>query len=235
MFSIKRTSRIFNLLKNKKFSYGDGCPVLGNNKAIIRQKAPTFSGMAYWNGEFKKIALEDFRGKWVVLFFYPLDNTFVCPTEIVAFNDNHLKFDEVNAQLISCSIDSHFSHKEWANKPRNQGGLNPMNIPMLADISQTISARYGVRINDELDQMQGVSLRGTFIIDPSGTLRHISVNDLPVGRNPDEVLRLLKAFQYADKHGEVCPASWTEGKKTIHVKDPEKVKEFWKEEHAKKH
>lgn len=237
MFSLKKTfQKTFNtLMFNKRAHYGDGCPVLGNTKAAIRQKAPTFSGKAYWNGEFKSIALEDFRGKWVVLFFYPLDNTFVCPTEIVSFNDHSPKFEEINTQVIACSIDSHFSHMEWAKKPRDQGGLAPMKIPMLADLSQSISARYGVRINDELDEMHGVSLRGTFIIDPKGTLKHSSINDLPVGRNVDEVLRLVKAFQYVEKHGEVCPASWSEGKKSIPVGNSDKVKEFWKNEHGKKH
>jgi alkyl hydroperoxide reductase subunit AhpC len=191
--------------------------------------------MAYWNDKFQKISIEDFKDKWIVLFFYPLDNTFVCPTEIVAFNDASDKFEAINTQLIACSIDSHFSHKEWANKPRHQGGLAPMKIPMLADIAQNISTRYGVRINDENDESQGLSLRGTFIIDPQGILRHSSVNDLPVGRNVDEVLRTVKAFQFVAKHGEVCPASWQEGKKAIPVGNPNGVADFWKNEHAKKH
>lgn len=204
-----------------------------NTKATIRQQAPSFSGMAYVNGEFKKIENKDYSGKWVVLFFYPLDNTFVCPTEIVSFNDMNDKFQEINTQIIACSIDSHFSHKEWANKPRDQGGLAPVKIPMLSDLSQTISYQYGVRINDPNDGLQGVALRGTFIIDPKGILRHSSINDLPVGRNSEEILRLVKAFQHVEKHGENCPASWNEGKKGMAVGNADKIKEFWKTEHAK--
>eukprot|EP00340_Litonotus_pictus_P009530 CAMPEP_0170514948 /NCGR_PEP_ID=MMETSP0209-20121228/1450_1 /TAXON_ID=665100 ORGANISM="Litonotus pictus, Strain P1" /NCGR_SAMPLE_ID=MMETSP0209 /ASSEMBLY_ACC=CAM_ASM_000301 /LENGTH=189 /DNA_ID=CAMNT_0010799223 /DNA_START=153 /DNA_END=722 /DNA_ORIENTATION=+ len=188
--------------------------------------------MTYWNGEFKKVSLSDFKGKYVVLFFYPLDNTFVCPTEIVAFNDAASKFADVNTQLISCSIDSHFSHKEWATKPREKGGLNPMQIPMLADITQEISQTYGVRVG-EGDEAHGLSLRGTFIIDDKGVLKHSSVNDLPVGRNVDEILRLVNAFQYTDKHGEVCPSNWAPGKATMSPGNPDKLNEFWKKEHAK--
>lgn len=237
MFSKLITKTKLKSFNFKKVSFygGDCCPIIGNTKAVVRHKAPAFSGKAFWNNEFKKISLDDFNGKWVVLFFYPLDNTFVCPTEIVSFSDNHKKFEDINTQLIGCSVDSHFSHREWANKPRDQGGLSPLKIPLLSDISQIISSKYGVRINDENDDLQGVSLRGTFIIDPKGVLRHISINDLPVGRNVDEVLRLVKAFQFTDKHGEVCPASWNDGKKTIPVGNSEGVKEFWKNEHSKKH
>ena len=230
------TSKLINFFPKSFYgTHSSECPVLGHQLATVRQPAPKFTAMAYWDGKFKKVSLEDFKDKWVVLFFYPLDNTFVCPTEIVAFNDNADKFEQLNTQVIACSIDSHFSHKEWANKPREEGGLKPMKIPMLADISQAISARYGVRINDEKDESSGISLRGTFIIDNKGILRHLSINDLPVGRSVDEVIRTLKAFQYVDKHGEVCPAQWDEGKKTIPVGKDDKVKDFWKHEHGKKH
>lgn len=213
-----------------------GCGRCGKGiRAIVRNEAPNFKGLAYWNGEMKKISLEDFKGKYVVLFFYPLDNTFVCPTEIVAFNDSAPSFEKINCQLISCSLDSHFSHREWANKPRDQGGLAPISIPMLADISQDISRVYGVRINGEHEDLQGVSLRGTFIIDAKGILRHSSINDLPVGRNVDEILRLVKAFQHVDQHGEVCPSKWTPGKSGMTPGDSAKLNEFWKKEHAKKH
>lgn len=210
------------------------CPYLEEGKfAIVRQKAPEFKGMSYWNNEFKKISLNDFKGKYVVLFFYPLDNTFVCPTEIVAFNDASPEFEKVNCQVVACSVDSHFSHREWANKPRDKGGLSPMKIPMLADISQDNSFKYGVKICNENDDMRGVALRGTFIIDDKGVLRHKSINDLPVGRNVDEVLRLVKAFQHSDKHGEVCPSKWTPGKTGMTPNNSSKLNEFWKNEHAK--
>lgn len=202
-------------------------------KATIRQQAPSFSGVAFMNGYFGKIENAKYSGKWVVLFFYPLDNTFVCPTEIISLSDMNEKFQEIDTQVIACSIDSHFSHKEWANKPRDQGGLSPVKIPMLSDLSQSISLRYGVRINEPNDALHGVALRATFIIDPKGILRHSSVNDLQVGRNAEEILRLVKAFQHAEKYGENCQASWSEGKKAIAVGSADKVKEFFKAEYTK--
>jgi peroxiredoxin (alkyl hydroperoxide reductase subunit C) len=145
--------------------------------------------MAYVDGGFKKISLSDYLGKYVVLFFYPLDFTFVCPTEICAFNDAAKHFRDTNCELVACSVDSHFSHMEYSKKPRSQGGLGEMQIPILADITKSISRDYGVLTPDG-----AISFRGTFIIDKNGVLRHSSVNDLPVGRNPDETLRLVKAF-----------------------------------------
>lgn len=238
MFSLKKvvSKTYFALPKTSVFNFS-GC---GNSncknkrqQAVIRKEAPQFTGMAFWNGEFKKISLNDFAGKYVVLFFYPLDNTFVCPTEIVAFNDSAKEFEKINTQLIACSIDSHFSHREWALKPRNEGGLNPVNIPMLSDLSQNIAKDYGVRVTDE--DLEGVALRGTFVIDKKGVLRHSSVNDLPVGRNVDEVLRIVRAFQHVDEHGEVCHATWTPGKSGMTPGNSDKLKEFWKNEHSKKH
>lgn len=224
----RKTSRLTNRTFLSKFNFC--CPT---QTAIIRKQAPNFKGTAFWNGEFKQISLQDFKGQWVVLFFYPLDFTFVCPTEIVAFSDMAAQFKQENCQVIACSVDSHFTHREWALKSRSEGGLNPMNIPMLADIGQRIASDYNVKIADHHDPNHGVALRGTFIIDDKGVLRHYSVNDLPVGRNPEEVLRTLKAFQHTDKHGEVCPANWEKGKKTMKPSDPNQLKEFWKTEHAK--
>ena len=180
------------------------------SSARITLPAPAFSGMAYSEGQFKKISLADYAGKYVVLFFYPLDFTFVCPTEICAFNDAAQHFKDTNCEVISCSVDSHFTHMEYANKPRAQGGLGQMDIPMLSDLTKSISNDYGVLTPDG-----AISFRGTFIIDKSGILRHSSINDLPVGRNPEETLRLVKAFQYVDEHGEVCPANWKPGAKTM--------------------
>ena len=166
-----------------------------------------------------------------MLFFWPLDFTFVCPTEICQFNDSNPEFEKIGAQLIGCSIDSHFTHMEYTKKPRNKGGLGPMSIPMLADISKQISRDYGCLIEDGDDA--GVAFRATYIIDPNGILRHISMNDLPVGRNVEETLRLVKAFQYTDEHGEVCPASWQPGKATMTPGNEAKLNEFWEKEHAK--
>mmetsp|Transcript_36873 Transcript_36873/g.27269 ORF Transcript_36873/g.27269 Transcript_36873/m.27269 type:complete len:136 (+) Transcript_36873:212-619(+) len=133
--------------------------------------------------------LSDYKGKYVVLFFYPLDFTFVCPTEIVTFNQKNKDFEQNGAQLIACSVDSQFSHMEWTKKPRDQGGLGPMDIPLLSDLTKQISKDYGVITVDD-----AISLRGTFIIDGKGILRHSSINDGPVGRNIDETLRLVQAF-----------------------------------------
>ena len=198
-------------------------------KARITLPAPAFSGMAFADGTFKKLSLADYSGKYVVLFFYPLDFTFVCPTEICAFNDASAHFKEVGCEVIACSVDSHFTHMEYTKKPRSDGGIGEMDIPMLSDLTKTISSDYGVLTPDG-----AISFRGTFIIDKSGILRHSSVNDLPVGRNPDETLRLVKAFQHVDEHGEVCPANWNPGKKAMDASHTsEKTQKFWQEEHAK--
>lgn len=161
--------------------------------AKVTASAPDFKGMAYTEGTFKQISLSDYAGKYVVLFFYPLDFTFVCPTEICAFNDAAPDFDAVNCQLIACSVDSHFTHMEYTKKPRAEGGLGEMDIPMLSDLTKKISQDYGVLTPDN-----AIAFRGTFIIDTAGVLRHLSINDLPVGRNPEETLRLVKAFQHVD-------------------------------------
>jgi peroxiredoxin 1 len=189
----------------------------------LQKPAPVFKGTAVVNGQFKEISLEDYKGQYVVLFFYPLDFTFVCPTEIIAFSDRVDEFKKINTAVIAASTDSHFSHLAWVNTPRKQGGLGQMNIPLLADKSFKASRDYGV-----LDAESGVTFRGLFIIDPKGTLRQITINDLPVGRSVDETLRLVQAFQYTDEHGEVCPANWAPGKKTMKP-DPEGSKTYFQE------
>ncbi|CAH1380407.1 hypothetical protein MTP99_004398 [Tenebrio molitor] len=189
----------------------------------LQKPAPVFKGTAVVNGQFKEISLEDYKGQYVVLFFYPLDFTFVCPTEIIAFSDRVDEFKKINTAVIAASTDSHFSHLAWVNTPRKQGGLGQMNIPLLADKSFKASRDYGV-----LDEESGVTFRGLFIIDPKGTLRQITINDLPVGRSVDETLRLVQAFQYTDEHGEVCPANWAPGKKTMKP-DPEGSKTYFQE------
>lgn len=194
----------------------------GNAK--IGQPAPEFKATAVVKGEFKDIQLSDYRGKYVVLFFYPLDFTFVCPTEIIAFSESAEKFSEIGCQVIAASTDSHFSHLAWINTPRKQGGLGSMNIPLVADLTQSISRDYGVLKEDE-----GIAFRGLFVIDDKGILRQITINDLPVGRSVDETMRLVKAFQYTDKHGEVCPANWEPGKDTIIPSVQESKKYFSKQ------
>lgn len=177
----------------------------------IQKPAPDFSGTAVVDGDFKEIKLSDYHGKYVVLFFYPLDFTFVCPTELIAFSEKIDEFTALNTQVIGVSTDSHFSHLAWINTPRKQGGLGgDLKYPLLSDFNKEISSRYNVLVEDA-----GIALRGLFIIDRAGILRQLSVNDLPVGRSVDETLRLIKAFQFVEKHGEVCPANWQPDSKTI--------------------
>merc|ERR1711971_251145 len=184
------------------------------DKGLDLQNTPYFEGTAVVKGQMKELKVTDYRGKYLVFFFYPLAFTFVCPTEILAFNDRIEEFRALNAEVVACSVDSHFTQLAWTNVPRKEGGLGPLNIPLLADITHKISKDYGVYLEDN-----GHSLRGLFIIDDKGVLRQITMNDLPVGRSVDETLRLLQAFQHTDKHGEVCPADWTPGKATI-IPDP---------------
>ncbi|KAG9225671.1 hypothetical protein CCMSSC00406_0007528 [Pleurotus cornucopiae] len=190
--------------------------------ALVQRPAPAFKATAVAEGQFKDISLSDFLGQWVVLLFYPMDFTFVCPTEILAFNDALEQFKQLQTTVLGVSTDSQFSHFAWSQQPRKQGGLGPdLRLPLVADRNMQISRDYGVLIEEE-----GIALRGLFLIDPKGTLRQITVNDLPVGRSVDETLRLIKAFQFTDKHGEVCPANWTEGEKTIKA-DPKDSLEYF--------
>jgi len=186
--------------------------------------APKFKGTAVVNGAFKDISLEDYKGKYVVLFFYPLDFTFVCPTEIIAFSERVEEFKKLNCEVIAASTDSHFSHLAWCEKPRKQGGLGEMKIPLLADKNMSISRAYGVLKEDE-----GVPFRGLFIIDDKQILRQITINDLPVGRDVDETLRLVQAFKFTDEHGEVCPAGWRPGASTMKP-DPKGAKSYFESE-----
>ncbi|KAH7874832.1 thioredoxin-like protein [Lentinula edodes] len=190
--------------------------------ALIQRPAPAFKSTAVIEGLFEEISLSDYLGKWVVFFFYPMDFTFVCPTEILAFNDALDEFKKIDTVVIGASTDSQYSHFAWATQPRKEGGLGPdLKLPLLADRSMSIARDYGVLLEDE-----GIALRGLFIIDPKGILRQITVNDLPVGRSVDETLRLVKAFQYTDKYGEVCPADWSEGGKTIKTDPTAKIEYF---------
>ncbi|XP_054722188.1 peroxiredoxin-2-like [Uloborus diversus] len=204
-----------SLLQCKRLS--TGVPAF---TAEVTKPAPDFKGTAVINGSFKEIKLSDYRGKYVVLFFYPLDFTFVCPTEIIAFSEAASEFKALNTELIAASVDSHFSHLAWINTPRKHGGLGSMNIPVLSDLSKSIAKDYGVLLDS------GIALRGLFIIDPQGIVRQITINDLPVGRSVDEALRLVKAFQFVEKHGEVCPANWKPDSPTIKP-DPKKAMEYF--------
>ncbi|KAM8930106.1 peroxiredoxin-1 [Pelodytes ibericus] len=192
----------------------------GNAK--IGKLAPDFTATAVMpDGQFKDLKISDYRGKYVVFFFYPLDFTFVCPTEIIAFSERAEEFKKINCEVIAASVDSHFSHLAWTNTSRKDGGLGAMKIPLVSDTKHSISKDYGVFKEDE-----GISFRGLFIIDEKGILRQITINDLPVGRSVDETLRLVQAFQHTDKYGEVCPAGWKPGSDTIKP-DIKKSKEYF--------
>ncbi len=187
----------------------------------VGKAAPDFTAEAVVDRQFRNVSLADYRGKYVVLFFYPLDFTFVCPTEITGFSDAAARFHELNAEIIGVSVDSKYSHLAWIETPRNKGGLGDLAYPLVSDITKQVSRDYEVLIEDA-----GVALRGLFIIDRDGIVRVQIVNDLGIGRNIDEVLRLLKALQYTEEHGEVCPANWQPGGDTI-IPDVEGSKEYF--------
>lgn len=181
-----------------------------------RDLAPDFVNVkAVADKEFIDVSLADYQGKYLVLLFYPFDFTYVCPTELIAFSEATAQFKEINASVLGVSTDSHFTHLAWVNTPRTEGGLGAINYPLLADISKNMSRDYNVLVENPADPMFGAALRGIFIIDGEGKLRSMQINDDAVGRSVDETIRLIKAFQHADEHGEVCPANWQPGEKTI--------------------
>lgn len=189
--------------------------------AHVQQPAPDFKAQAVVNGAFQTVSLSDYKGKYLVLFFYPLDFTFVCPTEILAYNDRADEFRKLGAEVVGASVDSEYTHLAWINTPRKEGGIQGVTIPLLADLNKKIAADYGVLLPD------GVALRGTFVIDPKGVLRTITIHDLPVGRSVDEAIRQVQAVKFADEHGEVCPAEWKPGKDSMKA-DPTGSKEYFK-------
>jgi peroxiredoxin (alkyl hydroperoxide reductase subunit C) len=171
---------------------------------IVGQSAPHFSGEAAKDGEIVQISLSDYRGKWLVLFFYPLDFTFVCPTELVAFSDRAEDFRAAGAEILGVSVDSVHTHLAWMRTPRSEAGVGDLAYPLFADLDKSVARAF-----DVLDG--AVALRGVFLIDPNGVVQTATVNNLPVGRNVEEVLRTLKAYQYTQATGNVCPANWKEG------------------------
>ncbi|MBA3815355.1 MAG: peroxiredoxin [Parachlamydiaceae bacterium] len=178
---------------------------------LVGKQAPDFKAKAVVGGRIvEDFSLMHFRGKYVVFFFYPLDFTFVCPTELHAFQDILEEFEKRNAQVIGCSVDSCYSHLAWLNTPRNKGGIQGIDYPLVSDLTQRISADYDVLIPHE-----GIAYRGLFLIDKEGLVRHQVINDLPLGRSVEEAVRVLDALIYFEKHGEVCPANWQRGKKSM--------------------
>jgi peroxiredoxin (alkyl hydroperoxide reductase subunit C) len=173
---------------------------------LVTKEAPGFTAQAVMpDNSFAEVTLSSYRGKYVVLFFYPLDFTFVCPSEILAFNRAAKKFAKKNTVVLGVSVDSHFTHLAWRQTPVNKGGLGEIEFPLVSDLDKKIARAYDVLLNDS------VALRGLFLIDRKGIVRHQVVNDLPIGRNVDEALRTLDALQFTEEHGEVCPANWKEG------------------------
>lgn len=192
---------------------------------LVTQPAPDFKAQAVMpDGTFKEITLSGYQGKYVLLFFYPLDFTFVCPTEIIAFSDRAAEFEALGVQILGVSVDSHYSHFAWRNLSRDQGGLGNIRYPLVADLNKKIAKDYDVLLGD------AVALRGLFLIDKNGVVRHQVVNDLPLGRSVDEALRMVQALQFFEKNGEVCPANWKEGARTIKPTVQES-KEFFRAEY----
>lgn len=188
---------------------------------MVQQPAPQFTCQAVMpDGSFKQVSLADYRGKYVLLFFYPLDFTFVCPTEIIAFSDSIDQFKKRSVEVLGVSVDSHYSHLAWRNVPRNRGGIGTIAYPLLADLDKSIAKSYEVLLP------AGIALRGLFVIDRDGIVRHQLVNDLPLGRSVDEALRIVDALQFHESHGEVCPANWRAGQPTMKA-DPVKSREFF--------
>lgn len=173
---------------------------------LVTKEAPDFTAQAVMpDNTISEVKLSSYRGKYVLLFFYPLDFTFVCPSEIIAFDRAIKKFKEKNTVVIGISVDSQFTHWAWRQTPRNKGGIGEIDYALVADLDKKIARAYDVLLND------AVALRGLFLIDTHGIVRHQLVNDLPIGRSVDEALRTLDALQYTEEHGEVCPANWKDG------------------------
>lgn len=178
---------------------------------LIGKPAPEVKAKAIVDGSIvETFSLKDYLGKYVVLFFYPLDFTFVCPTELHAFQEKEAEFAKKGAQVVGCSVDSHFSHHAWLQTPKVKGGIEGVRYPLVSDLNKTISRSYGVLKEDE-----GIAYRGLFLIDKQGIVRHQLINDLPIGRSVDEALRVLDALIHHETYGDVCPANWKSGMKTM--------------------
>ena len=205
-------------------------------QSLIGRKAPAFVANAVLNGNqiTEGFSLEQFVGeKEVVFFFYPLDFTFVCPTELIAFQDKLEEFEKRNVAVVGCSVDSEFSHFAWLNTERNKGGIKGVKYPLVADLSKTIAENYGVLASDYDYDEEGnatstgapVAYRGLFLIDKKGIVRHSVINDLPLGRSVDEAIRMVDALQHFEENGEVCPANWAKGEKAMEATQ-ESVSEY---------
>jgi len=187
---------------------------------LVTKKAPEFEAQAVMpDNSFANISLSSLRGRYVLIFFYPLDFTFVCPSEILAFNRQVEALRQGSCELLGISVDSIYTHLAWKNTPVNEGGIGRIDFPLISDMAKDISRDYGVLLDD------GVSLRGLFLIDKEGIVRHQLINDLPLGRDVDEAIRMVDALQFTEEHGEVCPANWRPGEDAMKP-TPEGVAEY---------
>ncbi|MCG8683604.1 MAG: peroxiredoxin [Desulfobacterales bacterium] len=190
---------------------------------LVGKNAPDFTAAAVEKDQIiENFTLSEFKGQYVVLFFYPLDFTFVCPTELHAFSDKLDEFEKRNTKVIGVSIDSHFSHLAWLNTPKSKGGIQGVSYPIVSDINKSISSDYDVLVDGA-----GIAYRGLFLLDKDHVVRHQVVNDLPLGRNVTETLRMVDALQFTEKHGEVCPANWNQGDKSMKP-NQDGLEEFFK-------
>ena len=205
---------------------------------LVTHPAPDVKATAIMpDNSFKEISLSDYKGKEIVLFFYPLDFTFVCPTELIAFDKRLGEFEKRNVQVIGCSVDSKWTHHAWKNTDVNKGGIGSVNYPIIADIDKSVARAFDVLAGatpatviteeDETETTVGgaIAVRGSFLIDEAGVVRHAVVNDLPLGRNIDEMLRMVDALAHNQEHGEVCPAGWQKGKDAM-AESPEGVSSY---------
>lgn len=179
-------------------------------KPKLESPAPEFKGTAVFDGSFKEITLSEFKGKYLLLLFYPMDFTFLCPTELEKFSDRIREFREMNCEIVACSTDSHYNHLAWINTPRKFGGLGDFSFPLLSDKSMKICRDYEV-----LNEDTGVAYRALFIIDPKQIVKQITVNDDMVPRDVDEALRLVEICKFTDEHGEICPPNWKPSNKSM--------------------
>jgi len=194
---------------------------------LVTRQAPDFTAQAVMpDNTIAELTLSSYRGKYVILLFYPLDFTFVCPSEIIAFDAQLKAFHDKQCEVIGISVDSEYTHLAWKKTPRTQGGLGDVQFPMVADLTKNIARAYGI-LHDE-----SVALRGLFLIDREGIVRHETINDLPLGRNVEEALRMLEALQFFEAHGEVCPANWRPGQEAMKP-TPEGVAEYLAKHAAK--
>lgn len=194
---------------------------------LVGKEAPDFTAQAVQgNRVIESYSLSALRGKYVILWFYPLDFTFVCPTELHAFQDKLGEFARRNTEVVGVSVDSPYTHLAWLSTPANKGGIEGVEYPIVSDLTKSIAASYDVLLESD-----GVALRGLFLVDKEGVVRHQVVNDLPLGRNVDEAIRMVDALQFFEKNGEVCPANWQPGGATMKP-DPEESQSYFSEQHA---